>query len=330
MRSWSALALVVIALLSSSSGQSFGQNSHAASQISIRVLVAENHPVAHATVRLVALTSGLLPQQSSTDEQGIAVLNEVAPGDYSIAVNGPEIQATESEQLEVRAGQSSPSFTIWVRPLHPALIDTTANTTFISATQIAIPNQAKMELNRAHEAIVKKDFAKAIARLRRALEIFPRYALAYNNLGVVFESMNDRRHEREALEHAIRLDDHLAPAFVNLAKLDYQEKNYGEAETLLEKADASDPGNVDTLTLLADTQLLNRHYDSAIDTARAVHGLSKPHSALVHYISARALEHTHRAQDAVAQLQRFLEEEPQGPRAELVRSQLQSLRASAN
>jgi tetratricopeptide (TPR) repeat protein len=330
MRSWGALALVVAFSTSSSSGQSFGRGSESTSRVTIRVAVAENHPVAHASVRLISLSGAALPQQSTTDDQGVAVIDNVAPGDYSIGVSGADIQPIESGNLEIREGRISPSFTIWVRPLHPALVDAPGGSAFISVTQVAVPEKAKTELRKAHEALAKKDFEKAIARLRRALEIFPGYAPAYNNLGVVYEWMNDRRREREALENAVRLDDHLAPAYVNLARLNYQEKNYGEAETLLEKADASDPQNVNTLTLLANTQLLNRNYDGAIATARAVHDLSKPHSALVHYISARALEHTHRAQDAIAQLQRFLEEEPKGTRADLVRSQLEALKKSGN
>lgn len=329
MRSWGVLALIVAVSISGSVGQGFGRGVDAASRVTIRVLVAENHPVAHATVRLISFSGGALPQQSTTDDEGVARIDGVAPGDYSIAVNGADIQPVESANVEVRQDQISPSFTIWVRPLHAFSGDASGGKGFLAATQVAVPDGAKTELKKAHEAIVKKDFAKAIARLRRALEIFPRYAIAYNNLAVVYESIHDRKREREALENAIRCDEHLAPAFVNLARLDYQERNFGEAETLLQKADASDPRNVETLTLLADTQLLNQHYDSAIATARAVHQLT-PHSALVHYISARALEHEHHQQDAMTQLQRFLDEEPQGPRADAVRSQLESLKNSVN
>jgi hypothetical protein len=46
---------------------------------------------------------------------------------------------------------------------------------------------------------------------------------------------------------------------------------------------------------------------------------------VVHYIAARALEHENRLPDALAQLQIFLTEEPQGARADHVREEISQI-----
>src|SRR5690349_24387682 len=83
---------------------------------------------------------------------------------------------------------------------------------------------------------------------------------AYNNMGVAYGRMNDPAKEREALEKAISLDDHFVPAFVNLAKLSLREHDSGRAEALLENALRTDPTDAETMTLLAEAQLLNGQY----------------------------------------------------------------------
>jgi tetratricopeptide (TPR) repeat protein len=70
----------------------------------------------------------------------------------------------------------------------------------------------------------EQDWAKALQHLQRAIEIYPQYAMVYNNLGAVYGHLNDRQHEREAFQKAIDLDSLFAPGYVNLAKLCLQEQ----------------------------------------------------------------------------------------------------------
>jgi tetratricopeptide (TPR) repeat protein len=170
-----------------------------------------------------------------------------------------------------------------------------------------------------------QNWTKALQGLNRVISISPKYSLAYNNLGVVYSRMNDPAHEREALEKAIHLNDRLVPAYVNLAKLCIKERNSDQAETLLERASSLEPTNAENLTLLAEAQLLNKHYDAAIASTHNLHVMAHEHPAVVHYIAARALEHENRLQDALAELQIFLKEEPTGARADHVREEVGKL-----
>jgi hypothetical protein len=82
---------------------------------------------------------------------------------------------------------------------------------------------------------------------------------------------------------------------------------------------------VKTLILLANTQLLDLHYDAALATCQKVHAMTNEPHAAVHYVAARTLEAQHKAADAMAQLKVFLTEEQAGPRADAARREITAL-----
>ena len=107
--------------------------------------------------------------------------------------------------------------------------------------------------------------------------------------------------------------------------MDIADRNYPDAEGMLDKATAAEPNNPQTLVLLANVQLMDQHFEAAIATCRKVHSMPHPTQALAHYIAARALEHENRPADAMTELETFLTEEPSGDRADAVRKELGNL-----
>ena len=95
---------------------------------------------------------------------------------------------------------------------------------------------------------------------------------------------------------------------------------------MLSKAASFDPTNAIAFTLLSYSEFMAGHFDDAIENSRKAHGLRAPH-AVVHQVAARALKEKGQAEDAVAELELFLKEEPSGHRADDVRKELAVLRA---
>ncbi|MGA7928715.1 MAG: tetratricopeptide repeat protein, partial [Candidatus Sulfotelmatobacter sp.] len=187
----------------------------------------------------------------------------------------------------------------------------------------------KKEFDKANELIARQDWNHAKDELMKALAIYPQYADAYNNLGVVYARLGDGAHEREVLQKAVSLNDHLASAFVNLGKMDIKERNFPAAETQLAKAANINPNDAQTLMLLANVELLNQHFDAAIAHCNKVHSMPHDSQTLVHYIAARAFEHENRLADAAVEFRTFLQEEPSGARADAVRKELSALENQA-
>jgi tetratricopeptide (TPR) repeat protein len=280
-----------------------------------------------AHVELMSGMSNNPVAESFTNDQGMAEFFNVQIGNYHLVVTGEGIEKTESSMFEVDFRKLSQHIFVSVKRLQesePAVSEPLGQS--ISASDLKIPENAKKEFDNASELIAREDWKNAIERLNKALAIYPNYVEAYNNLGVAYSRLGDRFHEREALQKAISLNDHFAPALVNLARISMIDRNYPEAETLLSKATIMDPAT-QALTLLAQVQLLNGHYDDAIASSRKVHLRSHKQYAVVHYIAARAFEHQKRAQDAVGELETFLKEEPEGERSVLVRKELANLQA---
>jgi tetratricopeptide (TPR) repeat protein len=259
-----------------------------------------------------------------TNDVGMTEFNNLEIGNYHLIVSGEGVEETDSGIFEVDSRRTSQYLYVTVRPARNAeQANMIPGESTVSTADLNIPAKAAREFDKATQLMARSDWKNAIAQLNRALALYPKYAAAYNNLGVAYARLGDRPHEREALQKAVAL--HFAPAFVNLAKMAIADRDMSQAETLLGKATVDDPANTPTLILLANVELLEHHYDLAIGNCRKVHSLAHDSHALAHYIAARALEHEKRPSDAAAEFRTFLQEEPTGERAEAVRRELSGL-----
>ncbi len=105
---------------------------------------------------------------------------------------------------------------------------------------------------------------RAQKHLYEAIEIYPEYQDAYNNLGIAF--MNDKR-----FEEAIGVYNDLLSRFpaygkgrYNLANSYFQLKQYGPAEAQYELYYASNPANVNALFMAAESEGFQQKFDEAI------------------------------------------------------------------
>jgi len=290
----------------------------------VHVVYADNRRVGGNLLVVLMQGSSSTPVETTyTNDAGKADFWNVPQGDYHVVISGDGIQTTESELFEIDPRQVSQSQYITVRQTEAADAKTGGSKAgSVSASDLNVPVKARKELDKANEAMARQDWKKAVELLNKAIALYPQYAGAYNNLGVVYSRLNDAVHEQQALEKAMSLDEHFAPACENLAKLYLRQKDFSHAETLLGKALSVDPNNGQDLTLLADTQYMERHYDAAIASARKAHELPNQHPSVVHYIAGKAYEQENRQAEALAEFQTFLQEEPKGPRADHVRNDI--------
>ena len=100
----------------------------------------------------------------------------------------------------------------------------------MSASNLNVPPKARKELDKANEEMATHNWNKALEHLNKAVALAPQYVTAYNNLGVLYDKMNDIPHEEEALQKAVSLDGHFAPALLNYGKLCLRQKNPLEAK----------------------------------------------------------------------------------------------------
>jgi len=276
-------------------------------------------------VELISGANGTQLAQTYTNDHGGAGFGNVATGTYRLEVSGQNIETTMSEMVEVDPRKGTQSIFVRVKPA----VDSSngeanrhAGGPTVSAGDLKVPEQASKEFDKATKLIAQEHWEKAIDQLNKALALYPAYAEAYNNLGVVYARLGDSQKEREALQKAVAANDHFAPAFVNLARLEMKNKNFAAAETYLIQATTVDPTDAGSLALLAQVQLMDHHYEDAVASAGKVHSLAHEPYALVHYVAARAWERLHRFPEALAEFKLFLSEEPPGDRAAAARQEM--------
>jgi len=277
-------------------------------------------------LKVALIGDGNRVAETFTNDNGQAQFVNVALGNYQVSVSGSGIQTTISDLFEVDARKGTQSIFVRVKPEENGEAKTVnGESATVAANDLKVPQKASQAFDKATRLIAKQQWQPAIDQLNKALALYPSYAEAYNNLAVVYARLGDPAKEREALQKATAANDHFAPAFVNLARLEMKEHNFAGAEADLTKATAADPTDVRTLTLLAQAQLLDVHYEDAIASAHKVHALPHNSYAVVHYVAARACERLHRLSEAVSQLELFLSEDPTGERASAARQEMAAL-----
>ena len=120
----------------------------------------------------------------------------------------------------------------------------------------------------------KGDIEKAVALLRKAVQLDPESAVTWAELARALYSYSAGwqlvpwRQGREpvlrAVEHALALDDHLAKAHVVVGWVKMQDWDWPGARAATERARTLDPGDLDATLLAADLALISGNLPEAI------------------------------------------------------------------
>jgi tetratricopeptide (TPR) repeat protein len=298
--------------------------------VRVEVVYSNGNP-APANLR-VQLREGIDNKRAAmefTNSSGTAEFVQLAPGEYTVAVTGDKIKPTESDTFTVVNGKVFQDVMVTIYPAEKSEDGdgVRSSASSIGAAELNVPKKAAKEFERASEEMAEQNWDKGIQHLEKATAIYPQYASAYNDLAVCYGVLGQKEKQREALVSAISVNDHFVPALVNLAHMEMKANHLISAVTLLNKAATTDPTRVEAISLLAQVEFMQGHYDAAIADARKAHQLPHQQFAIVHYTAASAFEKENRIPDAIAELQIFLQEEPQGARSDVVRKVLATMQS---
>ena len=91
--------------------------------------------------------------------------------------------------------------------------------------------------------LFENDFARAVGELKRAIELDPKRATFRNNLGYAYQQMSRTDEAMAEYRQAIKLDDKLGSAWLNLATLLARDPSTRGECARAEKARAIDPSD---------------------------------------------------------------------------------------
>jgi tetratricopeptide (TPR) repeat protein len=279
-------------------------------------------PELRASVSLHGATTAF--STSTLAERGRFRFADLQPGSYTLIVFVPgrgEIRQT----IEVGPGTANEKGRVEVEvPFDDARATPDPGT--VSARDLSIPEQAQKEYHKAQKVLGKRDTAKAIEHLNRAVEIAPLFAQAWNNLGTI--AYHEQRYEDAAgfFRRALQADPSAYEPLVNLGGVLINLNNLDEAYTF----------NLHAVLRRPNDPLANAQF------GMTYLGMGKLELAEKYLLEARRLDPAHfsnpqlllaeiylrekRFAESAAQLEEFLKYHPDSPNAQQMRENIAKLK----
>ena len=151
-----------------------------------------------------------------------------------------------------------------VDPTHPPKPGET-----VSRRELLIPPKAMKELQRSQSAFLSGDIRSSAQHLERALQIYPHYLEAHNNLGSRYIELHEYEKAAAEFQKAIDLDPRVKQPFNNLSVALFLLQRYPDAEIAARRALDLDPHNSTAQYMLGCTMAMEKRNPSeAIELLR--------------------------------------------------------------
>lgn len=255
-----------------------------------------NRPLEFVQVDLYTLRAGVVAS-ATTNSNGNFAFSDVPPGTYYLVV---EEKGYEPLQEELNLSRQPLGIQLSLRPA--GLLDRVPVGDIVSKRELLIPRRAREAMERGMSLLHgKSDYRGSLAQFQRAVREYPEYYEAYAQMGVAYMNLGESAQSEKMLRTSIEMSEHgYADALFTLAAVYSAEKRFAEAEPLAREAvkiapnswpanhelaralhgldqglaaEASaqqalraEPGNQQTLLLLANIYLRTRNYTALIKT----------------------------------------------------------------
>lgn len=201
----------------------------------------------------------------------------------------------------------------------------------VSATASLAPKDAKKAYEKGLEANGKKNAAEAQKDFEKAVEIYPRFAAAWFELGRLNEQKNQFDDARKSYAQAVVADAKYIPPHERLAWIALKDAKWPElaehSDAIL-RLDPIDYPDAYYLSGVGNFQLKN--YDVAEKSAREAMTRDKTHmNPRAPYLLGLILAQKHDFVASAPLLRAFLEQNPDAPDAANIRQQLASIEQAA-
>ena len=296
--------------------------------INVSIDEIQNRAPAGLSVQLIDLSGGgSMSQGSLQTDGGGRVVFHTTSGEHEFLITGQGIKDYNGS-IQIMRQESNHVENIIVKSKSSGgqvAVVSAGGSGVVAASRLNVPDKALKEFKAGSKALEAKDYAEAKKRFVNATSIYADYSVAYNGLGVAQMASGDAPGARTSFEKAIKIDDHFAEAYRNLARLALADHKFDEMEDLLTKSLQTEPLNAWALTYAAYAELQTQKFESAITHAHTAHTVPHPGLASVHIVAAHAFEATQQPDEALKEYRLYMEEDPNGRDAPRAKQAIASL-----
>jgi tetratricopeptide (TPR) repeat protein len=196
--------------------------------------------------------------------------------------------------------------------------------TTISATSLQAPKDAKKAYDKARSALKKNKLDEAQKELQKAVEIYPRYATAWFELGRVHEQGNDVGQAREAYSKALEADVKFVNPYLQMALIAAKENKWQDVADTTDRVLKLNPFDFPQAFFYNSVANYNLgKLDAAEKSARDAQKLDTQHRIpKVDHLLGMILAQKRDYNGAAEQMRSYLKFSPQAQDADTVRTQL--------
>ncbi len=181
--------------------------------------------------------------------------------------------------------------------------------------QPGVPGPARKEFEAAMEIIKKKGYEEARPRLERAIELFPDFVEARNELAVAKMRSGDLAGAETLLRRAVEIDPAATRPLFNLGLCLQRQERYADALPHIERVAQLDPANYRGHLLLGVNWLMASHDARAEPALLKAYDLGGQAAAQAQYYLARFYAAKRLYERAAKALEIYLRDAPNDPDA---------------
>ena len=250
-----------------------------------------------APLAIVVLACGSVTAAQVTSEVGSGEIRTLPPGDADRIQ-----QSAERNNSAIAPKNFVKEETCLLPPLN---LSTSAA---VSARQLQVPANARKEYQQGCLALKDKKTANAEKRLRRAIQLYPKYSTAWVTLGQILAALQRTDEGRTACSQGSAADSGYVPAYLCLADIAARAHDWGEVLKQSNRALELDPnGNAVAYEYNAAANLNVHNLADAEKSGLRAADIDKNHDEpRVHFVLAQIYEAKHDPTNEAAQLREYL------------------------
>ncbi|MGB7202453.1 MAG: tetratricopeptide repeat protein [Pyrinomonadaceae bacterium] len=182
-------------------------------------------------VKLSTMTRGDVT--SMTDEMGNFAFRRVVDGNYTVVIDGEKEYEPVVQDVRIIQLRGSPPQTYMVNIRLALKGNSDLKPGVINSAFANVPKRALDFYNKAVDLAKAGDSKGAIEQFGLATSEYPKFMLAFNELGVIYLRLNDLEKADESFQTALKIEPEAFAPLLNRCILFVQMKRYAEAEPML-------------------------------------------------------------------------------------------------
>lgn len=193
-----------------------------------------------------------------------------------------------------------------------------------SGTSLDAPKEATKAYEKGSQAAKKKKWKDAEEQLRKAVDLYPKYAVAWYELGTVYHQQNNVEQARDAYMNAVKADEKYVTPYAQLARIQGAQQNWPDVAELTSKVIRLNPYFSSDMYYISAVANFNlQKLDVAEEHAREASKMDpNMRNPRVVQLLGLVLARKEAYPEAAATMRSFLKKVPDGPDADNVKKQL--------